>query len=419
MPPSLRRQQHDLTDWTLELPQVQQAIVDAGVNLDELLRIVAEGATRVVPDALGAGVRVELSHGTEELTVGICTVPTAVAPLMRRGRSFGEIRVHARHSLASADNHAFTLLAGLASIAIGAADALTHARRKRARSEKRFNATFAQAPVGIAHVSPDGRFLMVNDQFAAITGYSRGWLIDNGFQGITHPDDLNLDLDQVDRLLSGEADRYAMEKRYIRPDGSTVWVNLTVALVRDAMGQPDFFVSVIEDQSEIRSAHEAAIRDPLTGLLNRRGFMERGARRLKAAVDAGDPIAIAYLDLDGFKQVNDTLGHPAGDARLIEAARAIEQCTRGTDVVGRLGGDEFGILMPRLDGARAEQAMRALCARLAAFHTAYDLKSSGSIGLLYLMPQADEDIAKLLARADEAMFVAKRAGGNDVAIVPG
>ncbi|WP_207461631.1 sensor histidine kinase [Azospirillum sp. SYSU D00513] len=121
-------------------------------------------------------------------------------------------------------------------------------------SEMRFDATFEQAAVGIALVAPDGRWLRVNERLCAITGYGRAELLGGRFQSITHPDDLETDEAQVAALLRGEIQTYSLEKRYLRKDGGTVWVNLTVALVRRADGSPQYFISLIEDIAARKTA---------------------------------------------------------------------------------------------------------------------------------------------------------------------
>jgi diguanylate cyclase (GGDEF)-like protein/PAS domain S-box-containing protein len=293
------------------------------------------------------------------------------------------------------------------------------ARKALTDAQRRFDVTFSQAPVGIAHVSPDGGFLMVNDQFARITGYSREDLMQDGFQKITHPDDLDADLIHFRRLLKGDTDRYVMEKRYLRPDGSIVWINLTVSLVRDMHGEPDFCVSVIEDLSEIRKAHADAMRDPLTGLLNRRGFVERVSREISRASKAGRALGTAYLDLDGFKRINDVQGHPVGDACLVEVARLLENTIRPGDVVARLGGDEFAILMPSLTPDHARAAVERLRLALADMGEARAWPITGSFGVLTLIPGGGTTPDQLIAGADAAMFRAKRAGKNCVRMTAG
>lgn len=133
-------------------------------------------------------------------------------------------------------------------------------RRAQQRSEVRFEATFEQAAVGLALVTPDGRWLRVNRKLCAIVGYRPEELLDKTFQDITHPDDLNADLDQVRRMLAREIDSYALEKRYVRKDGGLVWIKLTVALVWRPDGAPDYFISVVEDISA-RKAAEAKLRE--------------------------------------------------------------------------------------------------------------------------------------------------------------
>lgn len=141
-----------------------------------------------------------------------------------------------------------------------AAVAIEAARNRSAllASETRFRATFEQAAVGIAHVSPEGKFLRINQKFCDIAGYPLGELLTLTFQEITHPDDLDADLNQVKRVLAGEIEIYSVEKRYRRKDGEFIWVNLTVSLVHKDDASPDYFIAVIEDIRE-RKQTEAAL----------------------------------------------------------------------------------------------------------------------------------------------------------------
>jgi PAS domain S-box-containing protein len=146
-------------------------------------------------------------------------------------------------------------------------------------SEERFRSTFEQAAVGIGHIAPDGHWLRANQKLAEITGYSPEELSNLTFQQITHPEDLPVDMAQAAKLAAGELDHYVMEKRYIRKDGSIVWVNRTVSAVRDADGKPKYLISVIED-------------------IHARKIAEETAHRLAAIVESSDD-AIVSKDLSG------------------------------------------------------------------------------------------------------------------------
>ncbi|MBN2225942.1 MAG: PAS domain S-box protein [candidate division Zixibacteria bacterium] len=127
-------------------------------------------------------------------------------------------------------------------------------------SEARFRNTFEQAAVGIAHVSLDGRFIRINSRFGAILGYTRDELLEMTVQAITHPDSHDEDLRNVQRLLKNIIPHYSMEMKYIKRDRTSGWVNLTVSLVRDDEGEPQYFISVIEDVSRRKEA-ETALRE--------------------------------------------------------------------------------------------------------------------------------------------------------------
>ncbi|MGL4316184.1 MAG: bifunctional diguanylate cyclase/phosphodiesterase, partial [Pseudomonas sp.] len=150
----------------------------------------------------------------------------------------------------------FTRLAGLAVHQ-------AHRDAERLQSELRFRATFDQAAVGIAHLAPDGRWLRVNQKLCQMYGYSLEEMLGMTFQDLTYPDDLAADLHQVERLLSGEIRSYSMEKRYLQRDGNLLWATLSVTLVRHANGEPNYFISVVEDIN-LRKQHEQALRQAST-----------------------------------------------------------------------------------------------------------------------------------------------------------
>ncbi|MBW1608065.1 MAG: PAS domain S-box protein, partial [Deltaproteobacteria bacterium] len=124
-------------------------------------------------------------------------------------------------------------------------------------NEERFRSTFEQAAIGIAHVSTEGRFLRVNQHFCDMVGYKLEEMLKHNFQEITHQDDLDADLEYVRRLLTGEIQTYSMEKRYFKKNGSSVWVNLTVSLVRKISGEPKYFISAVKDITKTKDAETA------------------------------------------------------------------------------------------------------------------------------------------------------------------
>ncbi len=142
----------------------------------------------------------------------------------------------------------------------GLLQARSRNRRRLHSLEARFRATFEQAAVGIAHLAPDGHWLRVNQKLCDIVGYTHDELLSLTFQDITHPDDLAADVGQVRRLLDGEIDSYALDKRYLGKTGKEIWIHLTVALIRDDDGAPDYFISVVEDIRQRKEA-ERALRD--------------------------------------------------------------------------------------------------------------------------------------------------------------
>jgi PAS domain S-box-containing protein len=157
--------------------------------------------------------------------------------------------------------------------------------RSLAESEARFRGTFDNAAVGMAHVGPDGTWLRVNQRFCDIVGYSREDLLQLTFQEITHPDDLERDLDLFRRLMRGEIEHYHVEKRYIHKQGYAVWIDLTTALQRDRWGSPEYCVPVIVDITE-RKAAEAELVE--SAVIQRRltAEIDHRAKNLLAVVQA-------------------------------------------------------------------------------------------------------------------------------------
>ena len=164
--------------------------------------------------------------------------------------------------------------------AIAYALARKQAEREQSRVEGLFRATFEQAAVGIAHVGTDGAWLRVNQRLCDMLGYSREELLATTFAAITHPDDVDADVELLRQLSAGDQENYDVDKRYLRKDGSLVWVRLVAALVRDEKGAPDYQVSVITDITERKQAEKA---------------LASSESRLKAMFEQA-PVGIALLE---------------------------------------------------------------------------------------------------------------------------
>jgi diguanylate cyclase (GGDEF)-like protein/PAS domain S-box-containing protein len=438
-------------------------------------------------------------------------------------------------------------------------------RRSLAISEARFTTVFKETPIGNALVALDGRFLEVNPTFTEITGYDEATLRKLTFAEVTHPADVASDFALAAELVAGKQTTYATEKRYMRPDGTAIWVNLAVTLLRDATGVPLHFIAAVQDidsrkkseealrnyhveleervrerTAELRRSRDAlqtitdnlpvliaavdrdlryqfnnetfkrvlakpsaalrgvsirdtlrpelfdelqpffmralagervtcdevryradedrvwcttyipaeregkvtgfyvvshdvteqrrterelrenALIDPLTGLANRRALEEE----LRTTLTEASAFALSFIDLDGFKGINDRYGHDTGDALLREVAHRLGATVRAGDFVSRLGGDEFVVVSRGVsEPASAERIAQALCQSLARPLAAGGLviEGSASVGVaLHGARETDHDgdqdgcvqPDEPLSLADAAMYEAKRAGRN-------
>jgi diguanylate cyclase (GGDEF)-like protein/PAS domain S-box-containing protein len=291
---------------------------------------------------------------------------------------------------------------------------------RSAEADQRYLLAARHAPIGIAIVATDGTFLDSNERLCRLLGYSRDELVGKKFHEITHPDDLALDVAHVDELLAGGAETYRIEKRYFTREGRVLWVQLTVALARDDAGTPLYFISMIEDITAQRDAHLAlahrATHDALTGLSNRTLLLDRATQALAQAHREGRPIALLFCDLDQFKLVNDSRGHDAGDAVLIETADRISANIRAGDTAARLGGDEFVVLCHQLTTTvEAERVAQRLIDQLTQpMSRAGGITMTVSIGIAFATPGLSA--ADLLRNADAAMYKAKSEGRDRYAL---
>ncbi len=289
------------------------------------------------------------------------------------------------------------------------------AARALARSEELFRSAMAHAPVGMALTSLDGTFMGVNHALCRLVGYEEHELVGRTFHQITHPDDLEADLDNLAMLTAGRVDHYTMEKRYLTRDSEVVWVRLAVSMARDEDDAPAYYVAQVQDITESRAAHEKlehqALHDPLTGLANRDLLMDRLAHALARSTRSGHRTLVLFCDLDHFKDVNDTFGHETGDLVLVTVADRLRAAVRPGDTVARLGGDEFVVVA---ESIAAVEAQRALASRVQAVLDepvrvgGQEVRTRASIGIAVAGPESD--VRSLLREADAAMYRAKALG---------
>lgn len=425
-----------------------------------------------------------------------------------------------------------------------------------------FRQTFELAAVGIAHVAPDGHWLRVNRKLSEILGYSYCELLQLTFQDITHPEDLETDLQFAQKLLDGSLASYEMNKRYIGKHGNTIWANLTGSLVRDAAGNPAYFIAIVEDISErkrlelelfayknhleqmvtertekllladasvrqlsaaveqspvsvvitdtdgnisyvnpkfvemtgytgdelygknpriLKSSEtpaatyadmwqklssgqtwrgefcnkkkngelywesasikplidekghithyvgvkaditqrkqteaklrELSLTDELTGLSNRRGFTLLAEQQIKLSQRLQQGFSLFFADMDGMKRINDQLGHAIGDQALQEMANLLKESFRASDIVARIGGDEFVCLSVDAKPAEIAANLARLQQNIAQVNqnTSRPYTLSLSIGAATYDPANPTDLETLLAEADKQMYLAKKA----------
>lgn len=331
----------------------------------------------------------------------------ALAPVHHDGAAWGVVKALAPRAdvFDPSDLLALQILAGALSAGLVARSRDT-AFHELEDASANFRATFDQAAVGIAHVAMDGAFLRVNDRFCTIAGHSRAALLEHGFSQITHPDDLGEDLVKLGHLIEGKIDHYTMEKRYVRANQSTVWVNLTVAMVKGSGERPPFFVSVIEDISARKAAEEHAFQDALTGLHNRRWLIEQYWPNLDRG--GGRSTIFAYLDLDGFKGVNDRFGHAEGDRCLVDVSDRIRRLLRDGDCFCRIAGDEFVLVLPDIGRKGGASVLARLHEAVSGYCGSVPWDLGISIGAIEIEPQQPVDLVQLLNAADKLMYASKR-----------
>ena len=284
-------------------------------------------------------------------------------------------------------------------------------------SEERFRSAFDHAPIGIGLVSPEGNWQRVNHSLLDILGYSESDLLSNNFQNISLPDDLGTTLIKINDLLSGQAATCLVEQRCLHKTGRIVWTELSVSAANNATSGRPNLIFQIQDITEKKRAEEKlqyeASHDALTALPNRYLFMGRLAQALaRSRASKTYNVSVLFIDLDRFKNVNDSLGHIIGDELLRGVASRLRECMRPDDLVARLGGDEFTVLVHgNYDPAEVVNIGDRIQEKLndPFMIESHEIYTSASIGILHVSAAhiTPEDVMR---DADAAMYQAKRGG---------
>ena len=307
-----------------------------------------------------------------------------------------------------------------------AARALSDVESKRALEDsrssiaRRWQLVFENSPIATIVGSRDGTYTEYNDAFLSLIGYSREQLRAMPDQSaFTHPDDLEIDRELYEDLYAGRVHRFESEKRFLHADGHSVWVRSYVGAIYDFGGTGrDTIVAQIIDTTnqklaESLLAHQAS-HDSLTDLPNR-AVLER---ELNSAIAARRPTGVLYLDLDRFTIINDSLGHDAGDDLLIEVARRLQTVVPAGATLGRVGGDEFVVVVP--DEVRPEPLL--ILARSIAVALQDPIVVRGhehTVGLSVGVTTSGtwhEHADELLREANQALLHAKKRGRARVEI---
>lgn len=268
-------------------------------------------------------------------------------------------------------------------------------------------------PDAVCIVDADGRLLFASAGFERILGYAPGDVVGRPIFDLVHPDDRDETLRQARAVTDGVPQRH-FRNRYVHRDGHAVDIQWSAHW----LPQYGVRIGVAREVTELRRAEREleyrASHDALTGLPNRHRLQRELGQAIAHAEQTGGGLAVLYLDLDGFKQVNDRAGHDVGDRVLRDVAQRLQQSLRQGDLVARVGGDEFVVLLP---GCRDAAASQLIADGLrAALHPPVVLPDGAihldaSIGVAcYPVDGVDPDA--LLAQADRAMYAAKRASSR-------
>jgi diguanylate cyclase (GGDEF)-like protein/PAS domain S-box-containing protein len=293
------------------------------------------------------------------------------------------------------------------------------AELRLANSEQRFRGAFDNAPLGLALVDRDNRFLRVNRALCQMLGTEAAQLVGADQSAFGDPADNAIEREYQQDLLAGRSSAVQYERRYRSRDGRVLWTLVSASLMPAAQ-EPQHFLIQINDLTERKRAEDELERlahhDALTGAANRTLLNEEVEHEIAAARRHRSRLAVVFIDLDYFKHINDSFGHEAGDTVLKEIAARLTRTVRAIDIVGRMGGDEFVVVLSEVSDAQdvlaLTEKLRSECGRPVRFD-GHEVRLAVSMGVS-LFPDDAPDFRTLLRFADSALYQAKGEGRNNV-----
>ncbi len=315
------------------------------------------------------------------------------------------------------------LLAGLAYLSMvrsRARETVEKYSQALTSSEQRWKFAMESTGDGVWDWNVTDSRVVFSDHWKRMFGFAPHELAHNPatWQQRIHPEDIESVQALQQQVLDGEREQFAIEYRMLCKDGSWKWVfDRGMVLMRDEAGKPTRILGTLADISKIKQSEEVVWQfanvDTLTGLPNRRMFFERLEQALLTIKSSSQKLAIIFLDLDRFKEVNDTQGHDQGDRLLMQAGKRLSACVGNKDLVARLGGDEFVLMLGDATAGYVEALAQRVLQTLSQPFQLDDTLAyvSSSLGIA-IFPDDASNKEDLMKRVDQAMYASKQKGGN-------
>ncbi|MGD0084333.1 MAG: PAS domain S-box protein [Acidimicrobiales bacterium] len=294
--------------------------------------------------------------------------------------------------------------------------------RARQLAEEQFTVAFDLAGVGMMVTDLDLGILRVNAAYCQLIGRSPEEVIGANANDFLHPSEAEeAEATSASRMLKAGDDHHGVERKFIRPDGSYVYTEVHISVVRDENGEPEYLFGQVVDITDRKRVEgelqSLAMHDPLTGLPNRYLLQDRLETALARAQRTQHPVAVLFVDVDHFKLVNDSLGHSTGDSLLVQLANRLARESRAGDTVARFGGDEFVMVCEDVGDVHEAERIGQRVLRLfdkPFFIADQQLYVTVSTGIVVASPDATP--ITVLRDADAAMYQAKERGRGRAAL---